>query len=139
MQHEYRIYDKLEKQYVTDPENGTFAISMEGCLFNCKEHYGCILVDSTRYLIEWCTGLVDCKGVEIYQNDIIRSFYSDGTLCRHVIEWNSSEAKFVGRYLDYISHTLEDFTDIKQDWITKYDKEVISTNHAQTPTINEQK
>ena len=75
------------------------------------------------------TGLFDKNGKQIFCKDIIRSYYSDGKECKHLIWWVDAEAAFVAEKEDkdgyWRDHGILDYGKITQDWITKSEKEVI--------------
>lgn len=63
------------------------------------------------------TGLVDCKGKEIYEGDIIES-----RGFRHIVEYDAKQARFSAKN---INSPRDDGSSITQQWIDECEKVVI--------------
>ena len=72
------------------------------------------------------TGLLDKKGKEIYEGDIIFSQKCDCRAILHKVEYNVDNAMFVAKPIQGWDF---DFCQIRKDWIEKYGKEVIGNIH----------
>lgn len=85
------------------------------------------------------TGL-HCKDKELYDGDIIEAFFSDGSPCRHLIEWDEECVSFVATSIP--NSTDRHFFDkmyarggrISQEWLDNYKKTIIG-NKFQNPEL----
>lgn len=69
--HKFRVYDLDQKRYSSE----FIAINQNGLLINVDNPLHIIphpTLDPNRYILETYSGRRDKKGVEIYENDIIR-------------------------------------------------------------------
>jgi uncharacterized phage protein (TIGR01671 family) len=72
------------------------------------------------------TGLKDKSGKEIYDRDLIRSFFSNGEPCIHEVRYVESEGRFMVFQDEY------DCGGISQKWIDDHEKEVIGNIYEPT-------
>lgn len=77
------------------------------------------------------TGLHDKNGKEIYEGDIIVS--EDYSHARHYVRYISDEAMYVAMI---IGSSLMDYCPIRQSWIDKFSKKIISNIHDNPELLN---
>jgi len=63
----YRIYDKKQKEYCEEPDH-RWMLTRNGRLYNSENDE--FHIPGERYVIEFCTGEKDSKGIYIYDGDI---------------------------------------------------------------------
>lgn len=79
-----RIWDIIDKKF-TYPPTSRFLIGLDGKLFDGSGYS----LDSSRFIIDECSGVPDNTGTNIYENDIIRYTYSDNSSHTGYVEYSS--------------------------------------------------
>ena len=75
------------------------------------------------------TGLLDKNKNPIFDKDIIRSFFSNGDSCIHLVKWVDSEARFM-----IFQNGTKECGGISQGWIDQHQKEIIG-NLPESPSL----
>jgi hypothetical protein len=102
-----------------------------GILFPIEETKGGVYLGGSQVMMY--SGLKDKTGKDIYEGDIICSYFSDGSECLHEIQWDEKAARFAAMplpRLDFMSPC-----GITQDWINEFDKKVVGNIHENPELI----
>jgi hypothetical protein len=85
----YRIWDKVNKKYL--PKNTRYYVAQDGNVIVEDRGGFATTINQDNYTVELSTGLLDAKGVEIYDGDTVKIIEDyEETICN--IKWFGDEA-----------------------------------------------
>ena len=100
----FRVWDDVEKEYITIAEKFCFDDIQEIIDFECD---GIEFRKNKRYIFEQYTGMKDCDGTEIYEGDILKDT-NDGFVIG-AVEWDDEDLEYFvdDRLCNYYSQEVQ--------------------------------